>query len=278
LMKGFSFENEVDESYDKKIYEHFIQKGRDTTDIIEALARRIHDFAVDTALIEFIDGKKVVGICGGHSTLRTDPYYKKVAQLARGLATDGYLLASGGGPGIMEACNLGAYFSAYSEADLDKAIEILSLCPKYADKGHASRALEVITMFPTGGPSLAIPTWFYGHEPSNLFASQIAKYFSNSIREDGLLAIAKHGIIFAPGSAGTTQEIFMDAVQNHYGTFEYYSPMVFLGVERYTKETAIYPLLEQLAKEKTYQRLMTIIDSPDEALAFIRDHPPILVQ
>ena len=56
----------------------------------------------------------------------------------------------------------------------------------------------------TPGPSLAVPTWFYGHEPSNLFASHIAKYFSNSIREDTLLAVALYGIVFAPGSAGTT--------------------------------------------------------------------------
>ena len=76
-----------------------------------------------------------------------------------------------------------------------------------------------------------MPTWFYGHEPTNLFSVHVAKYFSNSIREDGLLAIAEHGIIFSPGSAGTTQEIFQDATQNHYATFGTISPMVFLSKE-----------------------------------------------
>ena len=35
----------------------------------------------------------------------------------------------------------------------------------------------------------------------------MAKYFSNSLREDGLLAIATHGVVYAPGSAGTTQDV-----------------------------------------------------------------------
>jgi hypothetical protein len=65
--------------------------------------------------------------------------------------------------------------------------------------------------------------------------------FSNSIREDGLLAISLYGVIYAPGSAGTTQEIFMDATQNHYGSFGYYSPMVFLGAKRYLKDTFLFP-------------------------------------
>ena len=41
----------------------------------------------------------------------------------------------------------------------------------------------------------------------------------------GLLAIAKHGVIYAPGSAGTIQEIFQDAAQNHYSSFGPPSPM-----------------------------------------------------
>src|SRR5690625_7804389 len=98
--------------------------------------------------------------------------------------------------------------------------------------------------------NLAIPTWFYGHEPSNLFASSIAKYFSNSIREDVLLAICLYGIIFAPGSAGTTQEIFHEAAQNHYGTMGFYSTMVFLGNIRYVEDIDLYSVVQQLSVGK----------------------------
>ena len=38
--------------------------------------------------------------------------------------------------------------------------------------------------------SLGIPTWYYGNEPPNLFASHAGKYFFNSVREDGLVSIA----------------------------------------------------------------------------------------
>ena len=78
-----------------------------------------------------------------------------------------------------------------------------------------------------GGESLAIPTWVTAGEPISLFASHIAKYFSNSIREDGLLAVATAGIVFAPGGAGTMQEIFQDGAQNAYRVFGR-SPMAFL--------------------------------------------------
>jgi hypothetical protein len=52
-------------------------------------------------------------------------------------------------------------------------------------------------------------------EPPSPFPTDIGKYFQNSVREDGLLAVAKHGIIFAQGKAGTLQEdLFEDAAQN----------------------------------------------------------------
>ena len=91
-------------------------------------------------------------------------------------------------------------------------------------------------------PSLGIPTWLYGHEPPNAFATAIAKYFANSVREDGLLAIAKAGVIYSPGSAGTIQEIFQDACQNHYITQGVASPMVFLGSAYWTVEKTGVPI------------------------------------
>ena len=49
-----------------------------------------------------------------------------------------------------------------------------------------------------------------------MFATDIAKYFENSLREEGLLALALAGVVFARGNAGTVQEIFQDACQNYY--------------------------------------------------------------
>ncbi|CAA9505104.1 MAG: hypothetical protein AVDCRST_MAG45-2496 [uncultured Solirubrobacterales bacterium] len=128
--------------------------------------------------------------------------------------------------------------------------------------------------FQRARPAWRCPPGSTAFEPINLFGSNIAKYFSNSIREDGLLAICLHGIVFAEGSAGTVQEVFMDAAQNHYTTFDHRSPMAFLGRERYepSKGFGVYPTL--LAEASDYADLLMLSDSPDEVAAFIRRSAP----
>ncbi len=279
LMEGFS--EEQDNSYDFKIYQQF-SKYRLNPPIQEALWQRIHDYSIDHALRDLLQfdhqgmtQKKCVGFMGGHGTLRTDPYYEKTALTAKLFTEAGYFVVSGGGPGIMEAANLGAYFAGRPKRDLDNALRILSAAPHYTDKCYHRQTNKVIEKYPKGQISLAIPTWFYGHEPSNLFSTHIAKYFSNSIREDTLLAVCLYGVVFAPGSAGTTQEIFQEATQNHYGTFNYYSPMVFLSREQYEVNTLIYPLLRQLAWGKEYYHMLHLTDEPKDVLKFVQSHPPV---
>ncbi len=270
-----------EQSHDLGIYEHFSSHRYNPT-INEALWQRIHDHAMDDSLrqlLKFDDqgmtNRRCVAFMGGHGVPRTDPFYHKTVATAKLLGEHGYFIASGGGPGIMEAANLGAYLAGQPENAINKALDILKEAPLYSDEGYHETALAVLTAYPEGQENLAIPTWFYGHEPSNLFASHIAKYFSNSIREDTLLAVALYGIVYAPGSAGTTQEIFMDAAQNHYATFNYYSPMIFLGRERYEIETMIYPLLRQLSYGKTYHDLLYLTDEPTDVLAFLQQHGPV---
>jgi predicted Rossmann-fold nucleotide-binding protein len=279
LMEGYPAA-----SVDLNIYEHF-SKSKFNPSINEALWQRIHDHSIDDALrnlLEFDENgmtkKRCVGFMGGHSKGRDSDPFLRAALSARLLGKAGYFVVSGGGPGIMEATNLGAYFANYNEEDLIQAIKWLSKAPHYTDAGYHEQALKVLEHYPDGADNLAIPTWFYGHEPSNLFASHIAKYFSNSIREDTLLAVSLYGIVCAEGSAGTTQEIFMDATQNHYGTFNYYSPMVFLGRHRYEIETLIFPLLKQLAWGRDYYDLLFITDEPHEVLSFLEGHPPVRVE
>lgn len=279
LMEGWTPER--DHSVDRRIYDHFVAAGRDAPGVLEALAQRLHDHAIDDALRDLLEGrtdgagmKKVVGIMGGHGTPRTDPYFRKVARIARELTRRGYFVTSGGGPGMMEAANLGAYLADVSEEELDEVLETLGRAPVYTDAGYMEAAREVLDRFRHGHPSLAVPTWFYGHEPSNLFSVHIAKYFSNSLREDGLLAIATHGVIFAPGSAGTTQEVFQDATQNHYGTFEVTSPMVFLGEEHFGEKTGIYDCLQRQAAGRAYGEMMALTDEETEVVGFLEGHPP----
>ncbi len=273
------------QSLDQRIYAHFdrIRRQGDPP-ILETLAQRLHDHAIDNALVDLLrrgeHSRHVIAIMGGHSMQRTDTAYRQVARISQRLAGHDprILMASGGGPGAMEACTLGAWLANSGESALDEALTILARAPGYAHPEWLDTALEVREAFPSTTDSLGIPTWFYGHEPPNLFATHIAKYFSNSLREDGLLAIAKHGVIYAPGSAGTVQEIFQDGAQNHYGTFGEVSPMVFFGRRYWSEEKPVLAVLEKLAAGRQYQNMITVADEVEDVVDFILDHPPVPYQ
>jgi len=262
---------------DGRIYRHQSQFGRTSNrPILETLAERIHDHAIDNALGEYLlRFDKVVAIMGGHSLRRNDATFPAVAKLARTLARTDHLVVTGGGPGAMEAGNLGAWMAPYPDRALDEAVEMLHGAVDFSTVEYLDAAAAVVARFPDGAESLAIPTWFYGHEPTNAFASAVAKYFSNSIREDGLLAIATHGVVYTPGAAGTVQEVFMDATQNHYTTFEVISPMVFMDAAYWADDRLGAPkLLRQLAGDRPYQEMIAVLDDPDDIVAFIDSHPP----
>lgn len=263
-----------EQSFDCKIYRHYINKGKTTTDIKETLARTLHDHSISCALHDLLalyDEKKVVGVMGGHGLLRTDATYKKIAQISKELTEKGYLMVSGGGPGAMEATHLGAWMAGRQNLELDEAVEMLAGAPCYKDVAWLDTAFQVRIKYPQSQfVSLGVPTWLYGHEPATPFATHIAKYFENAIREDGILTIAMGGIIYSPGSAGTMQEIFQDAVQNHYLSFGYASPMAFLDSHYWTEEIPVYPFLQQLVGTGKYKNMiLSLSDEVDDVVAEI---------
>lgn len=275
-----AFDRHRPESYreclDARVYDHWHRTGRATPgSILETLSRRLHDHAITDALEELIEGERVVAIMGGHGMERGPGDYAMVARIARELCRRGFLLASGGGPGAMEATHVGCWFVDRPAAEMAEAIGVLAEAPRYDDPRWLSQAFEVRERWPLSERvardhvSVGIPTWLYGHEPPNAFATHVAKYFANSVREDGLLTIATSGVLYAPGSAGTIQEIFQDACQNHYETVGPASPMVFLGCDYWTNEKPVYPLLEKLAEGRSYRRWLSATDDVDEAVAAI---------
>ena len=193
---------------------------------------------------------------------------RDVARLSKRLTEDGFVMLSGGGPGAMEATHLGAWMAGRTAAELEDALAMLLPYPSFKDEGWLCSAFDVIKKYPQGqSVSLGIPTWLYGHEPSTPFATHIAKFFENSIREDNILTLAYGGLIYTPGSAGTMQEIFQEAVQNHYLSYGFASPMIFMGKHFWTHEIPIYPLLEQLMETGKYKNLLlTLTDDIDEVV------------
>ena len=270
LYEGFEPKDDLSYAtcYDQRVYAHYIAKGKQADAIDESLARTLHDHGIQTAMDTFFethDSHRCVGIMGGHALLRTSPMYREIVMLSKRLTEEGFCMLSGGGPGAMEATHLGAWMAGRNQANVDDALSILSAAPSFRDNGWLSTAFNVLDKYPQSAyDSLGIPTWLYGHEPTAPFATHIAKFFENSIREDSILTLAYGGIIYTPGSAGTVQEIFQDAVQNHYLSFGFSSPMIFLGSEFWTHDMPVYPLLENLMQTGMYKNLLlTLTDDAD---------------
>lgn len=267
------------ETFDARVERYVLEHGFRSPPEAEALAQRLHDHHLDVALSDLLSadlGRRVIGIMGGATTPRSDPWYRRVAELARRATRAGYLVASGGGPGSMEAANLGAFLAGHPDEGLDEALSILVRAPAYEDDpGHfVEAAVEVRERLGPGTDSIAIPTWFYPGEPVGQFASHIAKYFANSIREDGLLSIAVAGVVFAPGRAGTLQELFQDAAQNAYGIHGQ-SPMVLFGRDHYDGDPSIYAVLRDEARRfGDFEHLVAVSDDPAEVLEFIHANQP----
>ncbi len=256
-------------TYDYKVYHHYLEKGKQANDIKETLGRTLHDHSMTDAMNDFLaqfDERKVVGIMGGHGLLRTEESYRQIVLVSKELTEKGCIMVSGGGPGAMEATHLGAWMAGRSESDVNDALHMLQEAPSFKDRLWLETAFQVMKKYPHGSfVSLGVPTWLYGHEPATPFATHIAKYFDNSIREDSILTIAKGGIIYSPGSAGTMQEIFQEAVQNHYLSFGYASPMIFMGTQYWTNEMPVWPLMQHLvAKGKYKNLLLSLSDSTSE--------------
>lgn len=263
--------------YDGLMYHRYLEQGKQSANIKETLARCLHDNCISSALHRLLDNfdeKRIVGVMGGHGILRTDAQFEQVARISKRLTEMGSIMISGGGPGAMEATHLGAWMAGRTEEEFVDALNLLRTAPSFKDELWLDTAMQVVERYPQKDYlSIGIPTWLYGHEPSTPLATCIAKYFDNSIREDGILTLAYGGIIYTPGSAGTLQEIFQDAVQNHYLSFGYASPMCFLGKRFWTEEVPVYPFIQGMIERGRYQNLIVSLyddteDVVEELLKF----------
>lgn len=271
--------------------------------LAEMLSARIHDSVQEREVMSFLEERNVVAIMGGHDFPRQlseadvkagkpDVYWQCMS-IAKALAEQGFLVLSGGGPGLMEAANLGALLAG---ADATRVGEVKALLtnhkfgsPEWRATALAARKLILAGKAPEKmQQSLGIPTWFYGHEPPNMFASHHAKMFYNSLREDGLVTWANKGIIYFEGNGGTVQEIFQDASQNYYpapGMAP--TPMIFYNTNGYwdracdalskpgdnpmDKRKPLLPLIWQLAAEKSFSNAILVTADPDETVKFLLD-------
>ncbi|GAB3527985.1 LOG family protein [Arthrobacter monumenti] len=265
-----------EQTLDARVYAWSTRPGT-ARNLNATLASALHDHAIGDALDDLFDsggpaaGRDVVGVMGGHGVVRGTPEYDDGARLGRLLAQSGVMVATGGGPGAMEAANLGAYLSSASGEDHTAAVAALAGTPGFQPSitDWARSANAVLARHPQGTANIGIPTWFYGHEPPNLFATHIAKYFTNSVREAVLLQRCSGGIVFLPGAAGTVQEIFQDACENYYAADTAVTPMILVGRDYWTNVLPAWPVLQALARNRAMARSIQCVDTVDEVLQIL---------
>jgi len=89
---------------------------RVVTDLLDADGDAIQSWRIFRIMAEFVEGFEMLRklglaatVYGSARTSPTDPYYKACEALSAKLAKKGFAVISGGGGGIMEAANVGAF-------------------------------------------------------------------------------------------------------------------------------------------------------------------------
>jgi len=97
-----------------------------TSDFVEKTWSARESWRVFGIMAEFVEAterlnsiRPAVSIFGSARTSPDHPYYKLAEQIARQLSDAGFSVISGGGPGIMEAANKGAYFGTSPSVGLN---------------------------------------------------------------------------------------------------------------------------------------------------------------
>jgi predicted Rossmann-fold nucleotide-binding protein len=293
LLEGFdpTDPRSLERTHDLLIYRFFVTEGRgQPTSHFTSMMEALHDNSINQAREEALHSwDRIIGVMGDHLLNRNSPAYRQVAKLTRSLAAEGALITTGGGPGAMEASHVGAALAKSSEGTFEEVLTELiqePVLPQNLNKlvlpsGEFDAiilqalhrwwrpAINLTHQLGNGiQPSVAFPTWYYGHETFTPFATMIAKYFQNSIRENGLIAVCNGGVIFTEGKAGTIEEIFLDVSKNYYRS-GLFSPMVFLGAQYWTDKYPIVSLLKALFETNDFLKYILVTDSIEEVGKFL---------
>ena len=197
-----------------------VPRLRQVVDLNRATAKKAREsWHILTIMAEFIESterlaelRPAVSIFGSARTKPDDPYYLKAVDIARRLSDAGLAVISGGGPGIMEAANKGAFEGESSSVGLNIELpheqvsnkwQNISInfrhffarkvaFVKYADAyvvmpggfGTLDEFSEVLTLIQTG-KSRRIPVILVG----TTFWSGLIDWFRNRLVPDGMIDI-----------------------------------------------------------------------------------------
>jgi len=183
-----------------------------------------------------------ISIFGSARIKKDSPYYALSEEIARGLAKTGFTIIAGGGPGIMEAANKGAFEAGGTSVGLHIKL------PKESKHND----FQTISL------------------PFQHFVSRKATFFMNSL-----------AYVVLPGGFGTLDELFEAVTLMQTGKIPP-GPVILVGTEFWSGlMTWLRSQLEQTALINPLDRHTLIIeDDPlrvvQHLVDFYQDHPGIL--
>lgn len=220
----------------------YIKDTKDLSNVCEVGDQSIYcqggpDWRVFRIMAELVDGfefltklKKDVTILGTKSILPGTPFYNTAYEVGKMLAQNGYTTITGGGPGIMEAANKGA--------------------------------------FEAGGNSVGITMRTDHGERLNNYITNSTGFFFPFVRKL-IITSPSEAFIFFPGGFGTLHQLFELLTLQETKKMERV-PIILVGREFWQPMLEFFHVMFHDFKtiSLTDQDLVKVVDSADEILKF----------
>lgn len=193
-------------------------------------------------MAEFVEGfeflselKNEVSIFGSARSAVSDPYYKVAKELGGLCGKNGFTVITGGGPGIMEAANWGA--------------------------------------FEAGGESIGLDISLPTEQRRNQFVKK-AIGFRYFFTRKVMLSAASQAYVFFPGGFGTLDELFEMLTLIQTGKMSDEVPVILVGKKYWEPmlswlQEYVYDEFHDISKED--MELFHLVDTADEAFAIIKN-------
>lgn len=212
---------------------------RIVTDLLDTNGDAVESWRVFRIMAEFVAGFELLRKYGLAATIfgsarmqQGDPYYKQAEELAARLAKKGFAIITGGGPGIMEAANVGG--------------------------------------FKVGGKSVGLNIHLPFEQKLNPYTTEALNFdffFSRKV----MLSFASEVYIYFPGGYGTLDEFFELLTLIQTKKIQRI-PIVLYGADYWTPLTGYFKqtlLKKYQTINKEDLDLIKVVDSVEEAVKYI---------
>jgi uncharacterized protein (TIGR00730 family) len=209
---------------------YFLEGPRSRTDEIITLVKVVIDFLRGFRVLHFVG--PCVTVFGSARIPEESPHYKLARQMGKAIAEIGFTVLTGGGPGIMEAANRGA--------------------------------------FEVGGRSVGCNIRLPHEQSPNQYLDRNVTMEYFFVRKTLLIKYSYAFVVF-PGGAGTLDELFEALTLIQTGKIEHF-PIIVMGVEYWKELIDLLSkMAAQKTISMEDLKLVYATDSVEDAIAHIKE-------